>query len=361
MQLLPELNAGGVERGTLEMNQAIVDAGHRSIVVSGGGRLEPEIARYGGEHLTIPVGRKSLLWTRQIYRLRRAMLYYRPDIIHWRSRMPAWVASAARNTLPKAMRPKVVSTVHGLYSTNFYSAIMTKADAVIAVSDSVRKYLLKYYPRLSPEKIQVIFRGVDTSQFPPNKAVPDGFIDSLLKDCPQAKNRKLIAFPGRITRKKGLLSMVRLLREIGDKLDVHVLVFGELRRNKRRVWRQTLAAAKKLGVADRISFLGPRQDVANLYAASSLVLQLSEEPEAFGRVVAEALNVGTPVLGWAHGGVGEILNHAYPFGRIPKGDYSILAARVSDVLAGNAPKTTPGLFPLEKMQQSTIELYESLI
>ncbi len=112
LQVLPELEGGGVERGTLEVAQALVDAGHRSLVLSGGGRMVPALTAAGSEHICWPVGKKSLLTLRFVLRLRRLLDAQRVDILHMRSRVPAWVAWLAWRGMDPARRPRLVSTVH---------------------------------------------------------------------------------------------------------------------------------------------------------------------------------------------------------------------------------------------------------
>ena len=142
LQTLPALHSGGVERGTLEIARALVAAGHRSIVVSDGGRLVEQLEREGSEHITMPVHRKSLASLFQIRPFRRLLEELKPDIVHARSRIPAWIAWLALRRMNPATRPRFVTTVHGMYSVSPYSAIMTKGEVVIAVSETVRDYVL---------------------------------------------------------------------------------------------------------------------------------------------------------------------------------------------------------------------------
>ena len=131
VQLLPALHSGGVERSTLEIAAALVAAGHRSVVVSAGGRLVEPLLAGGSEHIALPVGRKSLLAAPgTVRRLRSELGRLRPDIVHARSRLPAWMAWFALKGLP-APRPRFITTVHGLNSPGRYSGIMTRGERVI--------------------------------------------------------------------------------------------------------------------------------------------------------------------------------------------------------------------------------------
>ena len=164
MQLLPELNSGGVERGTLEIARALVSQGHQSLVVSNGGRLVAQLEAEGSTHLTLPVHKKSLSSLWQIRPLRRLIMQYQPDIVHVRSRVPAWLTHFALRGIPASQRPHLISTVHGFYSVNRYSEIMTQAEKVIAVSDSVVQYITEHY-KTARLKILYGFTGDRSKSF----------------------------------------------------------------------------------------------------------------------------------------------------------------------------------------------------
>ena len=150
LQMLPALESGGVERGTVEIAAALVRAGHRALVMSAGGRLVPELEALGAEHIPLPVGRKSLLTFRHVSRVRRLLRERGVDVLHLRSRLPAWVGWLAWRGLPAVERPRLVTTVHGFYTVGRYSSVMTRGERVIAVSESVRDYILENYPQPIP-------------------------------------------------------------------------------------------------------------------------------------------------------------------------------------------------------------------
>ena len=138
LQVVPELEAGGVERGTLEVARELVRRGHRSLVISNGGRMVEQLQREGSTHIQCPIGRKSPLTLWQFGRMRRLLRDEHVDVVHARSRIPAWVTWLAWKSLPTTQRPHFVTTVHGLYSPNAYSQIMTRGEVVIAVSRTFR-------------------------------------------------------------------------------------------------------------------------------------------------------------------------------------------------------------------------------
>ena len=143
IQLIPELNSGGVERGTLEVGKYLSKQGHESIVVSNGGRMVAQLVKEGSIHIQMPVHKKSPVSLLQVFKLVKLFLLEKPDIVHARSRLPAWLCFFALKFVKDELRPKFVTTVHGFNSVNIYSEIMTKGDCVVCVSKSIKDYLLK--------------------------------------------------------------------------------------------------------------------------------------------------------------------------------------------------------------------------
>ena len=160
LQILPELDVGGVERGTLEVAAELVKRNHRSIVVSGPGRLVSQLIDEGSEHINLPVGRKSLLSARLIPVLRKIFKEQEIDIIHARSRLPAWLAYLAWKNLDIEKTPAFMTTVHGPYSVNRYSEIMIKGERIIAISQYIKNYILENYPNVNEKRIEIIHRGI---------------------------------------------------------------------------------------------------------------------------------------------------------------------------------------------------------
>ena len=360
VQLLPALHSGGVERSTLEIAAALVAAGHRSIVVSAGGRLVPVLEREGSEHIELPVGAKSLRIFATARRLRALLAGLQPDLVHVRSRLPAWCLRLALRGQPSP--PRLVSTVHGLNSPGRYSGIMTRAERVICVSDTVRAHVLRHWPQTAPARLQVIARGIDPARFPRGHQVPVAWCERLYGQHPELRGGRLLLMPGRGTRLKGHAEAVRLLaalRATGE--DARLWLLGADEPGRERYLAEIDALARQLGVRAALAISAPRQDVCEAYALADLVLQLSSKPEAFGRTVIEALSVGTPVLGWEHGGVGELLRALYPAGAVPLHDGEALAGGARRLLAGPAPLPVTIPHTLAAMQAATLRLYDDLL
>jgi glycosyltransferase involved in cell wall biosynthesis len=360
VQLLPALESGGVERSTIEIAEALVRAGHRAVVVSAGGRLTSLVEKAGAEHITLDIGRKSLLTLRHIRTLRDIFQREHADIVHACSRLPAWLGWKARNAIPLPQRPRFVTTVHGLNSPSAYSAVMTYGERVICVSDTVRRYVLEHYPRTRSDKLRVIPRGIDPAQFP-RAPWPDRGARAQIADRFPALggDGPLLLLPGRGTRLKGHADALRLLsglRQAGS--DARLWLPGA-REPRREAYIQEMEnEANRLGIAEVVVFAAPTSRIAEAYAASDLVLQLSRKPEAFGRTVIEALSVGRPVLGWAHGGVGELLGELQPQGAVPAFDENALLGTCQAMLKRPPPAlATMDAYTLRAMQDATLSLY----
>lgn len=361
VQLLPALNSGGVERSTIEITAALVAAGHRAGVISEGGRLLPALEAAGGEHINLPVGRKSLAAFATMRRLRAELARLKPDIVHARSRLPAWLGWFALRGLP-APRPRFVTTVHGLNSPGRYSGIMARGERVICVSDTVRAHVLRHWPGTDPAQLQVIERGIDPDQFPRGHQPAPEWRASFAEEFPELQDGRLLLLPGRGTRLKGHADALRLvadLRSAGE--DARLWLLGAREPGREAYVAELEALATELGVRSVLAISPPRSDIADAYAVADLVLQLSNKPEAFGRTVIEALSVGRPVLGWDSGGVGEQLAALYPLGAVRPGDRAALAGTARALLS--APPRMPVTIPhtLAAMQSATLELYERLV
>lgn len=361
LQVLPALQSGGVERGTLEVGKYLVEHGHRSLVISAGGRLVEQLEREGSEHFTWDIGKKSLWTLRLIPRLRRFLIENKVDILHVRSRMPAWICYLAWKGMNPNTRPHFVTTVHGPYSVNTYSAVMTKGERVIVISEMIREYVLENYPGTDPSKLRLIYRGVSPTSFPYGHKPDQTWLENWYAEFPQTAGMKLLTLPARITRWKGQEDFIELLARLKDShQNVHGLIVGETKQGKSRFLDELKSKAGEFGVPDRLTFTGHRSDLREIMAISSIVLSLSREPEAFGRTTIEALSMGIPVIGYGHGGVGEQLAAIEPEGAVQAGDIASLARKTMDWLASPPRIKSQNSFTQEKMLSLTLNVYREL-
>ncbi len=364
LQVLPALVAGGAERSTLEVAAALVAAGHRSVVLSAGGVLVERLQAQGSEHLQLPIGDKSLRSLGQLFAIRRLLRSLRPDLIHVRSRLPAWLIRMALAGWPRDRRPALVSTVHGLNSVSRYSAVLTRADRVICVSQTSADYVRKNYPGLAVERIRVIPRGVDPERFPSDLVVDPAFKSRLRREHPELAGEFLLTLPGRGTRLKGHATALRLLADLRQRgLDARLLLLGARQADRDAYLAELDALADQLGLRDCWLALPQTSEVARIYACSDLILQLSSRPESFGRTVAEALQLGRPVLGWDLGGVGEQLRACFPAGMVAEGDMATLTDRavalLRQPLAHRIDRST--IATVADLQRQTLAVYAELL
>lgn len=359
LQLLPALDNGGAERSTLEIARALVAAGHRSVVISAGGRLVQRLQAAGSEHVPLDLAKKSLRTLRHVRPLRRLLEEIRPDIVHARSRLPAWLGwLALRGMRP---RPHFVTTVHGLNSPGNYSRIMIRGERVIVVSQTVRDFVLSHYRGVDPARLKVIPRGIDPNEFPYGYRPDDLWRQHFFAEYPQLAGAPLLTLPGRGTRLKGHADAIALLAGLRARgIDARLLLLGAIERGREAYLAELHALAQDRGVYGAVVFTPPRNDVRDIFAASSLVLQLSNKPESFGRTVIEALSLCRPVLGYAHGGVGELLAELYPAGRVPPGDVEKLIERAAELLRVAPPIAPLQRYRLADMQAATLALYEEV-
>lgn len=359
VQMIPALDSGGAERSTLEIGRALVAAGHWSLVISAGGRLVEQLRAEGSEHVPLDLGRKSLRTLQHVTPLKRLLTELKPDVVHARSRLPAWMARLALRGLHP--QPHFVTTVHGLNSPGVYSSVMVRGERVIVVSQTVRDYVLAHYPRLDRSRIRVIPRGIDREAFPYGHRADEAWLSAFFAEYPALAGAPLLTLPGRGTRLKGHAEAIELVAALKSRgIAARLLLLGvvETGREAYQAELRDLAAAR--GIADAVVMTPPRGDVRDIYAISDLVLQLSTQPEAFGRTVIEALALCRPVLGYAHGGVGELLAELYPAGRVPAGDRERLVERAAELLRLAPPIAPLTRYRLDDMQRATLELYAEL-
>tara|TARA_B100001250_G_C19808544_1_gene794616 strand:- start:1553 stop:2644 length:1092 start_codon:yes stop_codon:yes gene_type:complete len=355
IQLLPELNIGGVERGTKDFSKALVENGHESIVISNGGIYENDIIESGGKHINLPIHKKSLFSFLLSKNLRTIYEQENPDIIHIRSRMPAWINHFAYKRLDK--KPILISTFHGLYSTPIYSKVMSKADHMIAISDTVKDYIVNTY-NVPEHKITKIPRGCDAKVFN-NEELPQSWTSSWYDEYPQTKDKIILTIPTRISKWKGVDSFIELISLLDDD-NYHGLIVGPASKTKLKYLKELQHKVSILNLSDKVTFTGSRSDIANIYKMSDIVFNLSIKPEPFGRTTIEAISCGSKVAGWDHGGTKEILEQLYPEGLVDLNNVDKLKEAVLKISSKNYRHPDENIFTVEKMTERTLNLYNQL-
>jgi len=368
LQVLPHLNSGGLVSGAVEISEALQKAGMNSFVASEGGRREREITKVGGKVINFSLGSKNpLIIFLNIYKLSKIIKKYKINIIHARSRAPAWSAYFAA----KKMGIPFVTTFHGTYSIQNklkkkYNSIMVKGDRVIAISRFINSHILSNY-NINKEKIVIIHRGINIEKYNYFKVSNERLI-SLLKKFNIPEDCFVILLPGRVTRWKGH----KLFIEAIDKLqrpDIICLIVGDFQgRNKYYTELERFIDQFKLKNNFRII---PNQiDMATIYKLADVVVSSSLEPEAFGRVVAEAQAMGRPTVAVNHGGGPEIIIDGLTGWLFKPGNANDLADKINKALslskndrekmAMNAIERAKLNFNNEMMCVKTLQVYAEL-
>lgn len=370
LQILPALQTGGVERGTVDVAAALTGAGWGSIVVSSGGPMVREIERAGATHITLPVQSKNpYTIARNISRLNRIIENYGVNLVHARSRAPAW---SAWNAAKKAGIP-FVTTFHGTYSLGpldikkGYNRIMTRGDRVIAISHFIARHVMDTYG-VEESALRVIHRGVDTALFSP-KAVSQERMIQLARRWHIEDGVPVIMLPGRLTDWKGHRVAIEALARL-NRPSVRLIFVGS--DQGRTAYSEELTAlARKRGLASQVLFTDNCNDMPAAYMLASVVLSASTRPEAFGRVVAEGQAMGRPVIAPNHGAAPEIIKVGATGWLTPPGDVPALAETLKLALdmddqtraavALNAQDHVEALFSKTVMLERTLHVYKELL
>lgn len=357
VQILPELNEGGVERGTVESSREYVKKGIESIVISNGGKLASQIEKDGGKHYSFDVCSKNIFTVpTRVTSLKKILKDINPDIIHVRSRVPAWLVYFAK----KNLKAKIVSTVHGFNSVGFYSSIMTKADHVICVSNSIKEYIQRNYKTPS-EIISVIPRGIDTKLFNKNNLDKE-FLDNF-KDEYDLNDKFIVSIVGRVTQLKDYETFIKAILGVKKSIkNVKAIIVGGVREDKEDYFNSLKKLINELDLEENISFTGSQNKIAEVYALSNVVVSSSKKPESFGRAVAEAIALNTPVVATNHGGVKDIIieNENGFFFEI--GDSEELSKKIikCNQLKFDGLNYIKSNFSLENMIEKTIDVYKGI-
>jgi glycosyltransferase involved in cell wall biosynthesis len=369
LQVLPSLVTGGVERGVVEMTEAIAKAAGRALVTSAGGRMVSQVERAGGRHITLPLNTKNpLAMWRNVARLEALIRLQRVAIVHARSRAPAWSSwLACRRT-----GAHFVTTYHGTYSEGLplkrhYNSVMAKGEIVIAASRFIAGVLAERH-RLPAERVRVIPRGIDPARFDP-AAVDASRLVRLMQAWRLPDGAPTVVMPGRLTGWKGQSVLIDALARLEHCNAVAVLVGSD--QGRCSYTRGLIRQAQRLGVADRLRLVGECDDMPAALLLSDVVVHASTRPEAFGRVVVEAQAMARPVVAADLGGPVETVAHEVTGLRVPAGDAAALAAAVDRVLGASvearqalgaaARAAVLERYTVRAMQEATLDVYQEVL
>lgn len=367
LQVLPQLESGGVERGTVEIVQAIAAAGGRPLVASAGGRLVAAVERHGGRHHVLPLARKNpvTVW-RNGDRLAALMAAENVSLIHARSRVPAWAARRAARRLGLPF----VTTYHAPYDESLpgkrrYNSVMASGDRVIAISRYIANLLVERHGT-DPARVRIIPRGVDPALFDPARIVHDR-IARLVRAWRLPDDAPVIMLPARLSRWKGQRVLIEAMAMLQHP-DAICVLLGEGRRG---YVEELERLAHGLGVADRLRLVGHCEDMPAALMLATVAVSASTAPEGFGRAVIEAQSMGRPVIATDHGGAAETVDHLVTGWRIPPADPVALAATIDHALAMSDPDrialgeraraSVIRTYTVAGMQAATIDVYNELL
>jgi glycosyltransferase involved in cell wall biosynthesis len=236
---------------------------------------------------------------------------------------------------------------------------MTKGDEVICVSESIKDYVQRNYGKVPEKKLKVIHRGINQDEFPRMVSPTGDWLTNWYNNYPLTKNKKLLLIAGRITQLKGHECFLKLLSRLPD--DFHGLVVGSIHPKRENYYRNLLKQVRKMNLEQRVTFTGACKDMKEIYLLSHATLSLSSKPESFGRTVLESLSCGCPVVGYGHGGVGEILKDCYPSGSIPFGNLKLVASSVMADSISDSKIEIPSHFKLDHMLDQILNSYYEIL
>jgi glycosyltransferase involved in cell wall biosynthesis len=370
LQVLPALVTGGVERGTVDLAVALAEAGWKAIVASSGGPMAREILRAGAEHVTLPLASKNPLTIRaNAERLARLVTDLGVDIIHARSRAPAWSAlMAAQRT-----GAHFVTTFHGTYNLgmfglkNRYNAVMTRGERVIAISGFIAEHAHRIYG-LDPERIRVVHRGIDLKKFDPTRVSPERIIQ-LAQKWRLPDGYQVITLPGRLTRWKGQAVLIEALAKLG-RHDIRCLLVGS-DQGRTGYRAELMELIRRRDLVDVVHIVDECSDMPAAYMLTDVVVSASTDPEAFGRVAVEGQAMGRPVIAADHGASRETVLPGETGWLTPPGDPRALAYALDrflalsgasrDIMAARAIEHVRANFSKDTMCAKTLDVYREVL
>jgi len=351
LQILPELNVGGVETGTLDLTKYLVRSGHKAVVVSNGGELVKDLESFGAIHYQLPVHKKSVFTIfRMIPKVVEIIQKEEIDIIHARSRVPAWIAYFASRKTGKVF----ITTCHGYYKKHPFSYVMGWAKRVIVLSNIIGRHMIEDFG-VDYERVRLIPRSVDLEKFQftsPGKKRKEDFNIGII---------------GRITPLKGHLYFIKAMAEVARVIpQLKIWVIGDAPASKEAYKEQIQVLVKRLGLSHITQFLGTQRDIPAILSHLDLLVLATTSHEAFGRVIIEAQASGVPVVATRVGGVIDIIEDGKNGLLIPAADPNSIAEAVIKIfknpqlaadIAENAYRKVKEKYSVELMVKKTYDVY----
>jgi lipopolysaccharide heptosyltransferase II len=355
LQILPELNVGGVETGTLDLARYLVKSGHKAVIVSAGGELVRDLESLGAIHYQLPVHKKSIFtMLKTVPRLVEIIDKEEIDIVHARSRVPAWIAYFASRKTGKIF----ITTCHGYYKRHPFSYVMGWGKRVIVLSNVIGRHMIDDFG-VEHERIRLIPRSVDLGRF------------KYLNPLEKRKKEFNVGIIGRLTPIKGHLYFIKAMAEVSRVIPrLKIWIVGDSSPSKEAYKEQIDILIRRLGLAHATHFLGTQKDIPAILANLDLLVLATTTHEAFGRVIVEAQACGVPVIATRVGGVIDIIEDGKTGLLVPASDPSVMAEAAIKIckdktlavkLAQNAYEKVKEKYNLETMVKSTLDVYKEAL
>lgn len=374
LQVTPELETGGAEQTTLDINRAVIRAGGRSLIASRGGRMAEQLRAEGGVLFPLPMQSKNPFnIVNNTGKLLEIIQREKVNLVHARSRAPAlsalWAARAAQ--IP------FVATYHGIYKASnplkrWYNSVMTQGSVVIANSEYTRDHILREHA-LNPNRVVTIPRGVDLARFDP-KAVSEGRLADRRQEWGlRLDERRLkIVLGGRLSPIKGhrtIIEAMALLKAQGR--DDIVVFFAGDHQGRDDYLRELRAAIAAADLADRVKIVGHCDDMPAAYLVCDMAMLPTLKPESFGRAAVEPQAMGRPVLVANHGGAVETVVEGETGWKLAPGDAAAWAAGLAvaadtsvskrEAMGRAAMRRARKLYSVEAMCAATLDVYARVL
>ncbi|MBQ8436238.1 MAG: glycosyltransferase family 4 protein [Alphaproteobacteria bacterium] len=370
LQILPELETGGVEVGTVEIATELQKRGIRNYVASQGGRMVHELEKNKIPHLCLPLKTKNIFKMRaNAKKLEKFIKENNINIVHARSRAPAWSAYWAA----QKAGAHYMTTFHGTYGLGWfglkklYNRVMTYGEKMIAISEHIKKHVLNNY-KITENKISLVHRCADINRFSPKAVSPERMINKI-KEHKIAEDKPVLLLPGRITRWKGQHILIEALHLMKNK-NFYCIIAGDSQGRKKYMdYLETLVRKYKL--QGKVGFFGRYNDAPALMMVANVILSTAIEPEAFGRISIEgqamgkivvASNIGGSVETVIDGVTGKLYQYNNPQDLANALDWALgLSAEEANKISKAAIKNVKDNFTKEIMCDKTIKVYQELV
>ena len=371
LQVIPQLDVSGASQGCIDVANYLIENHHNCVVMTHSGKRVEDAKNKDISVIISPVHSKNPITIfSNIFRLLKVIRDYHIDIIHVRSRAPAWSCFFASKVSGK----KFISTFHGTYNFNnfikkFYNSIMLKADGTIAISSFIEDQIKSQYPK-APKNLKVIYRGIDSKIFNSNNVNPER-IEQIKNQYSLEPDSIKILLPGRLTGWKGhsilVQAIAEVIKSIKNKIEVLFVGPDENLSLKKHLKDQI----QNVNMSNIFHFMGSSDEMANIYSLSDIVVSSSTDPEAFGRIAVEAQSMGKFVVASNHGGSVETVIDNKTGYLYPPHDHKELAGVIIKAIDQNkynssevreaGIKNVRENYSVDGMCKETLEFYNKIL